>query len=151
MSWPWPSWPSCAPASSTQNNASVRHNFTNKFTAPLLLKRARSQANKLFEAGPVPQSAPGNNRRVGDAWANTPPRRPAMQYAVPKNHLEGRGTLEAEPRRTPEAEPQKAKKAEVQSPAERQKILESSFTLRTSASAAMSASAKSQSRCPTGI
>jgi hypothetical protein len=59
-------------------------------------------------------------------WANTPPRGPAVRYAAPNNHLEGRATLAAEPRRTPQAEPQEAKKAEpqeakkpeVQSPAE---------------------------------
>jgi hypothetical protein len=51
-------------------------------------------------------------------WANTPSRRPATHYAAPKNHLEGRGSLEAERRSTPKAEPQEAKKAEVQSPAE---------------------------------
>jgi hypothetical protein len=67
-------------------------------------------------------------------WANTPPPRPATQYATPKNHSQGRGTLAAEPRgtpaaeprdtpaaeprSTPAAEPQEAKKAEVQSPSE---------------------------------
>jgi hypothetical protein len=62
----------------------------------------------------------GSNRveDIVPGWANTPPRRPATQYAAPKNHLEGRGTLEAQPRSTPEAEPQEAKKAEVQSPSE---------------------------------
>jgi hypothetical protein len=59
-------------------------------------------------------------------WANTPPPRSATQYATPKNHSQGRGTLAAEPRGTPAAEPrgtpaaepQEAKKAEVQSPSE---------------------------------
>ena len=59
-------------------------------------------------------------------WANTPPRRPATQYATPKNHSQGRATLAAEqrgtpaaePRGTPEAEPQGASKAQGQSPAE---------------------------------
>jgi hypothetical protein len=71
-------------------------------------------------------SACSGSSRVEDivpGWANTPPRRPAMQYAAPtnhapKNHLEGRGTLEAERRGKPVAEPQEAKKAEVQSPSE---------------------------------
>jgi hypothetical protein len=58
------------------------------------------------------------------SWANTPPQRPAMQYAAPKNHLEGRATLDAQPSSTPEPaahlkpQPQEAKKAEVQSPSE---------------------------------
>jgi hypothetical protein len=62
----------------------------------------------------------GSNRveAIVPGWANTPPRRPATQYAAPKNHLEGRGTLEAQPRSTPEAEPKEAKKAEIQSPSE---------------------------------
>jgi len=67
-------------------------------------------------------------------WANMPPRRPATQYATPKNHSQGRATLAAEqrgtpaaeprgtpaaePRATPAAEPQEAKKAPVQSPTE---------------------------------
>jgi hypothetical protein len=66
-------------------------------------------------------AACSGSSRVEDivpGWANTPPRRPATQYAAPKNHLEGRGTLAAEPRGTPEVEPQEAKKAEVQSPSE---------------------------------
>jgi hypothetical protein len=70
--------------------------------------------------GALLASCSGSNR-VEDlvpAWANTPPRRPATQYAAPKNHLEGRGTVAAESHRTPEAEPEGAKKAEVQSPAE---------------------------------
>src|SRR5260370_41983681 len=48
-------------------------------------------------------------------WVNTPPRRPATQYAAPKNHLEGRGTPEAERRSTPKAEPQEAEKDRGQS------------------------------------
>src|SRR5262249_38170571 len=52
------------------------------------------------------------------AWATTPPRGPATQYAAPKNYSEGRGTLAAEPRGAPEAEPQGAKNPEGQSPAE---------------------------------
>src|SRR6266516_8088313 len=62
----------------------------------------------------------GSNRLedIVPGWANTPPRRPATQYAAPKNQLEGRGTLEVEPRGAPEAEPQEAKKAEIQSPSE---------------------------------
>jgi hypothetical protein len=66
-------------------------------------------------------AACSGSNRVEDivrGWANTPPRRPATQYAAPKNHLEGRGTPKAEPRSTPEAEPQQAKKAQVQSPSE---------------------------------
>src|SRR5262245_60320898 len=65
-------------------------------------------------------SCSGSNRveDVVPAWANTPPRRPATQYAAPKNYSEGRGTLAAEPRGAPEAEPQGAKKPEGQSPAE---------------------------------
>ena len=59
-------------------------------------------------------------------WANTPPRHPAAQYAVPKNQSQGRTTLAAEPRATPAAEPrgalaaepQEAKKTPVQSPSE---------------------------------
>ncbi len=66
-------------------------------------------------------SACSGSSRVEDivpGWVNTPPRRPATQYAAPKNHLEGRGTFEAERRSTPEVEPKEAKKAEVQSPSE---------------------------------
>src|SRR5215472_16153710 len=70
--------------------------------------------------GALLASCSGSNRLedIVPAWANTPPRRPATQYAALKNHLEGRGTLAAEPRGTPEAEPQGAKKTEGQSPAE---------------------------------
>jgi hypothetical protein len=70
--------------------------------------------------GAMLASCSGSNRveDIVPAWANTPPRRPATQYAAPKNHSEGRGTLAAEPRGTPEAEPQGAKKPEGQSPAE---------------------------------
>ena len=62
----------------------------------------------------------GSNRveDIVPGWANTPPRRPVTQYAAPKNHLEGRAILEAQPRSIPEAEPQEAKEAEVQSPSE---------------------------------
>jgi hypothetical protein len=72
---------------------------------------------------------------IAPEWANTPPRRPAPQYAAPKDRSQGRGTLAAESRGTPAAEPrgvpaaepqeakkaaepQEAKKAEVQSPSE---------------------------------
>jgi len=70
--------------------------------------------------GAMLASCSGSNRveDIVRPWANTPPRRPATQYAAPKNHSEGRGTLAAEPRGTPEAEPQGAKKPEGQSPAE---------------------------------
>jgi len=70
--------------------------------------------------GAMLASCSGSNRveDIVPAWANTPLRRPATQYAAPKNHSEGRGTLAAEPRGTPEAEPQGAKKPEGQSPAE---------------------------------
>src|SRR5262252_10587689 len=71
--------------------------------------------------GALLASCSGSNRLEEDvvpAWANTPPRRPATQYAAPKNYSEGRGTLAAEPRGAPEAEPQGAKKPEGQSPAE---------------------------------
>jgi hypothetical protein len=70
--------------------------------------------------GALLASCSGSNRvedLVG-AWADTPPRRPATQYAAPKSHLKGRGTVAVESRGTPESEPQGAKKAEVQSPAE---------------------------------
>src|SRR5262249_17326612 len=63
----------------------------------------------------------GGSKGVEDivpGGANTPPRGPATQYAAPKTHSEGGGTLAAEPRGTPEAEPQGAKKPEGQSPAE---------------------------------
>jgi hypothetical protein len=66
-------------------------------------------------------AACSGSSRVEDilpGWANTPPHRPATQYAAPKNHLEGRGSLVEEPRSTPVAAPQEAKKAEVQSPSE---------------------------------
>jgi hypothetical protein len=53
---------------------------------------------------------------VVPGWTNTPSRRPAVQYAAPKNHLEGQGAVAAEPRRTPQIEPQEAKKAEPQEP-----------------------------------
>src|SRR5262249_4378675 len=71
-------------------------------------------------SGAMLASCRGSNR-VEDfvpAWANTPPGGPAPQYAAPKTHSEGRGTLAAEPRGAPEAEPQGAKKPEGQSPAE---------------------------------
>jgi len=78
--------------------------------------------------GALLASCSGSNRLedIVPAWANTPPRRPATQYAAPKNHSEGRGTLAAEPRGTlaaeprgtPAAEPQGASKAQGQSPAE---------------------------------
>ena len=67
-------------------------------------------------------------------WANTPPRREATQYAVPKNQSRSRTSLAAEPRATPAveprvtpaaeprgvpaAEPQEAKKTEGQGPSE---------------------------------
>jgi hypothetical protein len=74
----------------------------------------------LLLFGALLAACSGSNRveDIVPGWANTSPRRPATQYAAPKNHLEGRGTPEAEPRSTPEAEPQEAKKARVQSPSE---------------------------------
>ncbi len=74
----------------------------------------------LLIFGALLAACSGSNRLedIVPGWANTPPRRPATQYAAPKNQLEGRGTLEVEPRGAPEAEPQEAKKAEIQSPSE---------------------------------
>src|SRR6516164_644296 len=70
--------------------------------------------------GALLASCSGSNRLedIVPAWANTPPRRPATQYAAPKNHSEGRGTLAAEPRGTHAANPQGAKKPQAQSPAD---------------------------------